>query len=162
MGHERNVARIMRGLEPALVDHVTIDVRSLDRTDARCYGLRVAGPAALLVAKAVKLKERQADVAAGRKSRLRGKDALDILRLLQAVPMAALADGFERHREEPNAAAVSAETIAYLHAEGRSADGALAELAAAEVMGDTTIAASFAALVEELLTSQIATWRPER
>lgn len=162
VGHERNVARVTRGLEPALVDHVTVDVQSLDRADGRRYGLRVAGPAALLAAKAVKLKERQADVAAGRKSRVRGKDALDILRLLQAVPMAELADGFERHRGEPNAAAVSAETIAYLHAEGSSAEGTLAELAAAEVMGDTTIAASFAALVEELLTSQIATRRPER
>lgn len=61
--HEAKTARITPGLEPALVDCRRVDCRradigALSPQDHRRFTIRVAGPAALLVAKAIKLEER--------------------------------------------------------------------------------------------------------
>lgn len=53
--HEKMTARIARGLEPALVDNSLVDVKALEPGDVRAFELRVAGPAALLIAKAIKI-----------------------------------------------------------------------------------------------------------
>jgi hypothetical protein len=79
-GHEPTAARIVRGLEGAVVDHDWLEVRALDADDPRVVEARVAGPAALLVAKLHKIDEREGT------ARASDKDALDVFRLLRAVP----------------------------------------------------------------------------
>ncbi|NLE98243.1 MAG: hypothetical protein GX596_09710, partial [Propionibacterium sp.] len=148
--HDKRTARIARGLEPALVDHVEITLTALDSTDHRVSTVRVAGPAALLTAKAIKLAERlvQAD---NQPDRLKEKDALDAFRLLQAVETHVLAAGFASHHGDKHASAVTKEAIEVFRAHASSPDGRIARLAAAAAQGDPTIAPSFAALVTTLL-----------
>lgn len=81
-GHGKGAARRARGLECALVDHSTLTVTSLDPADPRSIDVEVAGPAALLIAKAYKLHDR---VSSGKPERLDDKDAADVLRLMQAT-----------------------------------------------------------------------------
>ena len=47
------------GLEAAVVDHVLVRVGALDATDTRSFDVRVAGVAALMVAKLHKIAERK-------------------------------------------------------------------------------------------------------
>lgn len=57
-GHDSRVARIVSGLDGALVDVDMMSLAALD-ADPRRFDVRVAGPAALLVAKAHKINERK-------------------------------------------------------------------------------------------------------
>jgi hypothetical protein len=149
--HGKNVARITRGLEPALIDHSVVLIAGLDEADARFVELAVAGPAALLVAKLIKLEERRASAAGGKANRVRTKDALDIFRLLRFVTIETFVEGFDRHRTEPYAANVSRQAVAFLRAHGTREADFLAGLAAAEIAGDPTIAPSFSVIANELL-----------
>jgi len=80
-GHRANVARKVDGLEGVLVDLEEHDIASLEpAADPRVVRAKVAGPGALLVAKVFKLHERRGS------ARSNDKDALDVLRILQAVP----------------------------------------------------------------------------
>ena len=63
-----------------------MEIVSLERNDDRSVVMSVAGPAALLVAKVHKIAERT-----GISDRVSDKDALDVLRLLQATDTATLA-----------------------------------------------------------------------
>lgn len=92
-GHGKRAARRVKGLEGALVDHQVRELHSLDPHDSRSVHVAVAGPAALLVAKIHKVAER-----VGSPDRLVDKDALDILRLLRAIPTPDLAGDVERLR----------------------------------------------------------------
>lgn len=85
--HGKSAARVTRGLEAALVDHGPLAVGALESQDSREIEVAVAGPAALLVAKVHKLRDR----VAGRNDRQHDKDAVDVVRLLQAIPAAELA-----------------------------------------------------------------------
>lgn len=76
-GHDPRAARIVRGLEGALVDQDLVLISSFESADTRGHRLQVAGPAALLVSKLHKISERQES------SRQNDKDALDVLRLLR-------------------------------------------------------------------------------
>lgn len=67
--HGNRAVRRTTGLEPALVDNEIHDIVALDSADARSSRLRVAGPAALLVAKIIKIEERPAAPAEGRPRR---------------------------------------------------------------------------------------------
>lgn len=150
--HEKLTARIARGLEPALIDNSLITITALEPTDERTFDLRVAGPAALLTAKAIKISERlgQAD---RQPDRLKEKDALDAFRIFQAIETVGLVDGFARHRSEDHAATASATAIEIYRADASTPDGRIAQLAAAAAPGDPTVAPAFAALVEDLLTA---------
>ncbi|MFE0146155.1 hypothetical protein ACFWY5_03385 [Nonomuraea sp. NPDC059007] len=75
--HGNRVARRTTGLEPALVDNQQHNLTALDPADNRSFSIRVAGPAALLAAKAIKVDDRLDNPL-----RLKPKDGLDILRLL--------------------------------------------------------------------------------
>ncbi len=77
-GQPENTARQVRGLEGALVDNDIGTIRALD-ADPRSFTIRVAGPAALIVAKVHKIAERVET------KRSRDKDALDVYRILRAV-----------------------------------------------------------------------------
>lgn len=81
-GHGRRAVRRAVGLEAALVDNSTMTIAALDPSDERLLDAKVAGPAALLVAKAHKLHDR---VASGRAGRLDDKDAADVVRLMQTT-----------------------------------------------------------------------------
>ncbi len=86
--HGNAVARKAKGLEAALADHAPRLISSLEpNVDARQWEIRVANPSALLVAKLHKIGDRVSDA-----DRRQDKDALDVLRLLQATPTAPLAE----------------------------------------------------------------------
>ena len=79
-------ARRTFGLEPAVVDNEVHVISSLEDDDVRSFGIKVAGPAALIASKVVKIAERR-----DQPHRLKPKDGLDVLRLLRAVDTARLA-----------------------------------------------------------------------
>ena len=150
--HEKLTARIARGLEPALVDNTRVTIAALEPGDDRSSELRVAGPAALLTAKAIKISERleQAD---SQPDRLKGKDALDAFRILQAIETDDLVAGFTTHRADDHAGAVTVEAIEVYRAHASDPNGRIAQLAAAAALGYPTVAPAFAALITELLTA---------
>lgn len=100
--HGKRAARRISGLEAALVDRAPRIVRALGDGDARAHAVDVAGPAALMIAKAHKLAER---AAGSRGDRLRDKDAVDVLRLMQATSPTAVAETMTMLKADPVAAA---------------------------------------------------------
>lgn len=81
--HGRRAARRAVGLEAALVDHSSMIVAALEVVaDTRSFEVEVAGPAALLVAKAHKIHDR---LGSSRPGRVDDKDAADVYRLMQAT-----------------------------------------------------------------------------
>jgi hypothetical protein len=76
-GHHTHSARTVDGLEGAIIDADLLTLEALEASDTRAIAVRVAGPAALLVAKVHKIHDRQGN------ARLSDKDALDVLRLLR-------------------------------------------------------------------------------
>lgn len=150
--HEKLTARIARGLEPALIDNEHVAIAALEPGDTRTFQLRVAGPAALLSAKAIKISERleQADA---QPDRLKQKDALDAFRILQAIDTADLVRGIAKHTDDEHAAAVTAKAIEVYRAHASTVEGRIAQLAASAAQGDPTVAPAFATLVRELLSA---------
>lgn len=100
-GHDARAARIVRGLEGALVDADLMKLEALEAGDPRAFDLRVAGPAALLVAKVHKISERQGT------DRQSDKDALDVLRLLRGIQTEELATRYARLLSDPRSASVA-------------------------------------------------------
>jgi len=80
--HGNRAARTASGLEAALVDNAWLTIASLDARDSRRIRAKVAGPAALLVAKMYKIHDR---MSAGRRDRVVDKDALDVFRIMQTT-----------------------------------------------------------------------------
>jgi hypothetical protein len=149
-GHQPQVARWVPGLEGAAGDNDVRTVEALDPADSRRVSLRVAGPAALLVAKAYKLADRVADA---RPSRIATKDAFDVYRLLQ-LPPGLLRWGFDRMAADPMAGLVAARGIEQLGQLFADSDARGTILAAQHVegIGDPAIvSASVVALTRELL-----------
>ena len=87
-GHDTRAARIVRGLDGAVVDADLMKLTALERSDSRAFDVRVAGPAAMLVAKAHKINDRLGTARQG------DKDALDVLRLLRGSETADLVRRF--------------------------------------------------------------------
>ena len=106
--HGDKSGRRVRGLEGALVDHSIFTIDAFDPNDQRRFDIRVAGPSALLVAKLHKLADRTAEQRGGR---LEDKDALDVLRLLRAVPTDPLATGLRRLMADSLAQEVTNEAV---------------------------------------------------
>lgn len=79
--HGDRAARRAVGLEAALVDNGPVRVAALDPADQRSVVAKVAGVAALLVAKSHKIHDR---AVSGRVDRLLDKDAADVFRMMQA------------------------------------------------------------------------------
>lgn len=78
--HGKRAARKAAGLEAVLVDHDVMRIEALEAGDHRSARVRVAGVAALLVAKTHKLNDR---IESARADRLDDKDASDLVRLMQ-------------------------------------------------------------------------------
>ena len=67
--HEKGAVLKVHGLEAALVDNDIYEICAFEASDKRTFEIRVAGPAALLVSKCIKLGER-VDAAANGTGRL--------------------------------------------------------------------------------------------
>jgi hypothetical protein len=110
-GHGKRAARRATGLEAALVDNGSMAIIALDPADRRSMDAKVAGPAALLVAKAHKLHDR---VTSGRVDRLDDKDAVDVVRIMQTAGPAAVGATFGAFSEDRVAAAPSQNALVYI------------------------------------------------
>lgn len=147
--HDRRAMRRASGLEAALVDYDLLEVSALDG-DPRRYIVKVAGPAALLIAKAHKLGER-----AETPSRLKDKDAHDVYRILVGTETKDLAATFRRLREEPTSSASAKEAVEYLRAlfaGGPESLGAMMAGRAEEGIGEpATVSLAAAILTSDLL-----------
>jgi len=150
--HESFVARRGRGLAPALIDNELRTIEALSPRDFRRAQVLVASPAALIVAKCIKIKERHEAMQAGERNRIKAKDSLDIFRLLYATETAPLADRFMIHRSSPEADSESREAISFLATRSADTNSLLPQLAAHAADDDAgEVAESFVLLVEELL-----------
>lgn len=79
--HSTRAMRKARGLEAALIDKDLHEIESFEpELDSRKFSIYVAGPAALVVAKLIKIGERKDQ----QDGRLKPKDALDLFYLFQA------------------------------------------------------------------------------
>jgi hypothetical protein len=147
--HGNRTARKARGLEATLVDQQQRIIEALEDEDERAFEVAVAGPAALLVAKLHKIAER-----VDTPGRREDKDALDILRLLQAVPTEVIADGVRTLLNEEISAEVTEEALSFLRdlfSEPSRPGCQMAAGAAAPLEPEDTIAASCAFLTQDLL-----------
>ena len=157
--HRKNTARKIRGLEGALFDFDPMTIRALEETDHRAHEIMVAGPAALLVAKAHKVRDRLVE---GKRDRITDKDALDILRLLRGCDDADVAERMRKLlalRDAADAtpratATVANEAVEFLGAEfgipaGRGCE--MAVRAATGAMEEGEVRASIVDLVQRIL-----------
>lgn len=100
-GHGNQATRKTSGLEAALVDNDVMLVAALDPEDSRSAQPRIAGVAALLVAKTHKMSDR---IDARRRDRLINKDAADVVRLMQTSSPAEVASTIQQLLDNPIAA----------------------------------------------------------
>ena len=150
-GHAKEVARKTRGLEAALIDKSVVSIAALEPIDRRAFEVAIAGPAALLIAKVHKIAER---VAEREQRRLEDKDALDILRLLQATETVALAAVISRILQTDVAGEVTREALGILRehfTDARAHGPQMAVRAAGVLLPAEVVAASCAALTTDLL-----------
>lgn len=149
--HSKRAARRARGLEACLVDNEEMQVPALDPLDSRRTRLRVAGPAALLVAKVHKIAER-----VNAPQRLNDKDAHDAYRLLQAFDARDLATVFSRLRTHDDCADVTEDALELLDelfAESPAALGPTMAGRAEEGIGEPEqVAVATCFLAQDLLT----------
>ena len=148
--HGDRAGRRVRGLEGALIDHSVMRLNALDETDRREFEVRVAGPSALLVAKLHKLADRSGEREA---RRLKDKDALDVLRLLRAIPVARLAKGLRELGDSTLAGDVTREAIEHLQTlfGATSSAGTVMVIRATERLEDPRVmSASCVALADDL------------
>lgn len=149
-GHDSRAARIVRGLDGAIVDADVMTLAALEDNDARALDVRVAGPAALLVAKLHKISDRHGT------DRQSDKDALDILRLLRGTQTDDLAARYTKllgdKRSEETAR--SACTLLGEQFAKRSGIGVEMVIRSAGVLADTEeIAVSCVALAADLVAA---------
>lgn len=149
--HDPHALRRARGLEAALVDNEVMEIRALDAADTRRSDTKVAGRAALLVAKAHKIAER----AATSPHRLVDKDAHDVYRLLIDTETQPLAETFETLLREEICAEITDKALEHLRqlfAVGPGATGSAMAGRAEEGIGEPeTVSLQVAILTQDLL-----------
>lgn len=144
--HDHTAMRRTVGLEAALVDNGLMPVEAMEGADHRRLSVRVAGNAALLVAKLHKVAERLDDP-----SRSQDKDAHDIFRILRAAETVDLVTNLHRLQQEELSASTTARALTLLgelFADGPLAPGAFMAGRAEEGIGDpiqTALASSILA-----------------
>lgn len=150
--HERGAMRRARGLEATVIDNDLMEVAALGTADERSHHARVAGPAALLVAKVHKIAERVASPA-----RLVDKDAHDIYRVLVDTETVVLASTFRRLLDDPLCGGVTVQARGHLQelfATGPNALGSAMAGRAEEGIGEpTTVALATSLLAADLLAA---------
>ena len=125
-GQNRSTARRTVGLELALIDTVPMRLAALDTSDPRNVTIRVAGPAALIVAKLTKLEER---MGGPRPDRILTKDAADVLRLLRHTDSTAIGTRLRTLASDSTAAPVIQTSLAFLREQLQVRRSPLVELA---------------------------------
>lgn len=161
-GHGKRAARKTRGLEAALVDNDLMAVQALDPGDRRRAQLRIAGVAALLVAKVHKLNDR---ITSGRKDRLNDKDAADVVRLLQTSSPAVVASTLQGLRDHPVAGRSTRIAVGHFGKLFGNRAGLGIEMAARalrEAMPEERIRAICISYTEELMRLLDVTPRPTK
>lgn len=150
--HNKRSMRRAIGLEASVVDNAEMSIAALSSSDPRSLTAKVAGPAALLVAKLHKIEERRETP-----NRLIDKDAHDIYRLLVAISTDQLADVLSRLLHDPLAADAAGHAMIYLQglfADGPGALGARMAARTEEGVGDPEVASqASAALSADLLAA---------
>ncbi len=149
--HGKRVARKVHSMEVVLVDKDQHEISSLNQAGSRSFEIAVAGPAALLVTKLYKIAER-ADVA----TRLRDKDALDILRLLRAIPPETMAKRMNKLKDAATTSAITQDAIGHLRdlfGTATARGSQMAARAATPLEDPETISKSCEALAQELLAA---------
>jgi nucleotidyltransferase-like protein len=152
-GHAKHVARKARGLEAALVDKRATVIVALEATDARSFSISAAGPAALIVSKIHKIRERLAERTS---RRVDDKDALDVLRLLQATRTETLAATFVQLLNTEMARTVTDEALTALNelfSNPRAVGPQMAVRSAGPLADPDEIAGSCAVLASELVAT---------
>lgn len=148
--HDPHATRRARGLEAAMVDNDVMEIRALDPVDARRLNARVAGSAALVIAKLHKIGDRVAEP-----RRLVDKDAHDVYRLLVATDTEALAAKFWVLLRDELCGQVTAAArvlLGDLFASGPDAVGSTMAGRAEEGIGEPeTVALQVAILTDDLL-----------
>jgi hypothetical protein len=160
-GHGKHVAAKTPGLDGVLVDRAPQLIRSLREGDAREYTLDVAGPGALFNAKMFKIRDRLRDGG----SRVKNKDAADVLRLLIATETDTLAGTLKRLLADGRSSQESAEALnILLSLAGKARDPmiAMAQEALRTVDDPDIIGARFVVLVAELREALADTTWPEK
>lgn len=148
-GQDARAARYVYGIEAALYDNGPLVVAALDNADPRSFEIAVAGPAALLIAKLIKLKERLSS------GKLDAKDAFEIYRLLQGDAHA-IAQGWLRAEAEALSrpvAAVAEEALRELFAAAGSRGAEIAGDFARGRDDPATVSQSARALAQELVAT---------
>ena len=115
--HATNSARNTAGIEGCLVDNSKMDVGSFEQGDSRLFEISVAGPAALLIAKAHKIGER-----IGVHRRVDNKDAHDVYKILRAVDTETLNRNLQLLLETPVSGVSTQKGLIYI--KSLFADGA--------------------------------------
>lgn len=149
--HGKRAARRAVGLEAALVDHTPMTVAALDPADDRHVTVEVAGVAALLVAKAHKIRDR---VDSGRSDRLSDKDAADVYRIMQTTRPAAVAATMCTLINDPMSADVTVQALGLMRDlfARRAGEGvAMAQRALQLAVDPDQVAALCVAFTEQLL-----------
>ncbi|MGH9007861.1 MAG: hypothetical protein ACRDV6_09170 [Acidimicrobiales bacterium] len=111
--HGKKSARRAVGLEAALVDHSPMAVGALDPSDGRQVAVEVAGPAALLVAKAHEVHDR---AVARSPRRLSNKDAADVYRIMQSIPPTAVTGSLVHLLGDPRSSETTGRALDYMDA----------------------------------------------
>jgi hypothetical protein len=148
-GHDARAARIVAGLEGALVDAEIMTITSLEPdVDKRAHDLRVAGPAALLAAKVHKIQDRLGQ------DRLSDKDALDVLRLLRGTSTDELSARMAKMQADPRSEGTARQALLLLREQfgSRGAIGAqMAVRSTAGLADPAEIAGACELLAQDLL-----------
>lgn len=128
--HDKMTARRVPGLETAIVDRSPMTITALDGS-GRSVEVNVAGPAALLVAKAYKIHDRL-----GNPGRLTNKDAGDVYRLMVGAPQQEVITSFRTLADDPLVGDVTTSGLKYLREQfgGPAAPGV--QLAVDALAGD--------------------------
>lgn len=148
-GHDARAARIVQGLEGVIVDVETMLLTALDNEDHREFEVRVAGPAALLVAKLHKIQDRTGT------DRESSKDALDVFRLLRGTTTEELSGRFRRLLADSRSAETSVAAAELLRQQFGTRRGEGVEMAVQAVgsLADPEeVSASLEALATDLLS----------
>ena len=148
-GHGKTAARKCDGVEGAVVDFDPFEIASLEGRDDRRVVVNVAGPAALLVAKAYKLGERLE-----KPERLLAKDAGDVYRLVDATAVTDMAETTVRLLSDDRSATTTRQALLYvseLFATPRSPGIQLATQALAGVVDEASVATVMTGYARELI-----------
>jgi hypothetical protein len=158
-GHDKRVARKVRGLEGALVDCDLLDIGALAEHDRRVFNVRVAGAAAMLTAKVYKIEARAGT------ERQKDKDALDVLRVLRGTDTEDVVERFQRLLADVRTGLVATRALELLQAQfaDQNRPGAqMAARAAGPLADPREIAGSCAALTLDLLSGLNTSSRERR